>query len=137
MPGDLTYQRSRNESVVGARREKHRIDFWCKIGICVSNLQFVFEVSGGAEATDDHARLYVTRIIHTQPGKRNNLHVFEWAADTRQQLQPLLDGKQGHTRGVHADPDYQMLEQARRTLDQIQMTVGWGIEAPCIHRGEF
>ena len=128
--GDLADEGGADEAVLGAGGQEDRVDVGLQVGVRVGDLQLVLEVRGGAQPAHDDACLLVLAELDEQTVERLHGHVGQVGGDSRDEVEPLLDGEQGAARGVAADADDDVAEERGRALDEIEVAQRGGVEAP-------
>src|SRR4029434_5428593 len=102
---------------------------WCKAPIHHCHLKFVFIIGDSANASDNGLCPLTLCVVHEQPVKDVDLDVREaFFHDRFEHLAPLLDCKQWLLCRVRDDRHHDLIEQAARAFDDVDMSESERIE---------
>src|SRR5258708_1575599 len=130
---DLAHQRRADKAVLLSRRQEDGINIRLEIGVCVGDLQLVFEVGRSAQPSDDNPRTLLFAEVDEEPVERRDSDISQVRADSRDKLEALIDGEQGVACRMLADAHDDVTEERRCALDEIEVPERWRIEAPSVY----
>ena len=127
-PGDLAHQARRQERVLRAGRDEEGVDAR-QLLVHLGHLQLVVEVGDRAEALDDRLGAVLLGELDEQALEELDPHVGEVRDLLGEHLLALLEGEQRRRLLRVADDGHDhVVEVARGPLDDVEVTVGDGIE---------
>src|SRR5262249_11845549 len=113
---------------------EHRLHALAQLAVHQRHLELVLEIGHRAEAAHDAVGLLALDQVDDEPVERGDAQAVHSRRALVDQLEPLLDAEQRLLRGVRADGDDQLVEDAQAALDEVQVAVVDGVEHAGIHR---
>src|SRR5579863_2716136 len=129
-PSDLPQQPRRDEGERGARRDEDRLDPR-ELTVHLGHLELVLEVRDRAQSSHDRRRADIACDVHDQGRDTDDPHAREVCERLLDHLRALFDREERLALlGVAQGCDDHLVEEARRTLHDLEMTVVERVERP-------
>src|SRR4051794_5097540 len=133
--GDLLDERRGQVRPVRARGHEERLHAAHPV-VHLGHLQLVVEVRDCPEPLHDHIGVLLVHVVDEQPGERPDLDALHAARDLLQQADALLDAEHRRLGGVLQHAHDEPIEVAAGPFDDVQVTVGDGVECPRTEAGQ-
>jgi len=111
-----------------ARHKENGFDFGREASIHERHLEFVLVVGDGANATHDDAGSALGRVADQQAVERNYFDIGAAVHHFVEHFDALFDSEKRLLFVVAQDSDDELVEECRRSVDEIQVTAGDGVE---------
>src|SRR5204863_3090176 len=127
VPGDLLDQAGAQERVERVGGHEQRLDLGHPV-VHLRHLHLVLEVADGTQPLDHRADPVGRAEVHQQAVEPLDLDIAVTAGDLAQHLDALVDREQAVLGDVDQHRDDDLVVQARRAADDVEVTVGDGIK---------
>ena len=115
--------------------EKNRFDFLVEVTVHLRHLEFIFKVGDRPQAPYEGDRVELFSEIHDQPIKCHHFNRLVIRKILTDELEAFVRGKGGLFAGIAGNRHNDLIKDAPRATDHIEMPVGDGVEGAWVNSG--
>ena len=134
MTRHLFYQRGRDKRPLFGGHQEHALQLRHQVAVHVRQLHLILEVCHRAQTTDQNIGLLSAGEVCHQVAKPDHLNIRQVRNGIGGELYALVEVKHRLFAGAGGNSQNHLVKHARRTGDDIKMTVGDRIEGTRINR---